>query len=210
MNQLRPAIQRTFLRRQLSTGMEEGPRKALLNVLEAPAGSTLIGSVGGSTATIGGVVHRGPVFIVDGRVFLWDVPQYGIGLDANVGGGGGGSGSASKGAAPTSSDLVDNGVFEGWSSNVLGLLEVVRPTPEILVVGTGAQMQRMPQHLRSYLNGLGMQVEIMSTRHAASTYNLLVQEGRRVAAALLPVIPTSARTGLPLVTVQSGKKPNEL
>ncbi|KAI1796083.1 hypothetical protein LXA43DRAFT_988267 [Ganoderma leucocontextum] len=47
----------------------------------------------------------------------------------------------------------------------------------------------MPPALRQYLNKIGVQVDIMNTRNACSTYNLLAEEGRRVAAALLPLTP---------------------
>lgn len=66
----------------------------------------------------------------------------------------------------------------------------------------------MPPALRQYLSRAGIQVDIMNTvsrasliqtsfsfflkalqRNACSTYNLLAEEGRRVAAALLPLTP---------------------
>ena len=44
-----------------------------------------------------------------------------------------------------------------------------------------------------------MQVEVSTSQNAASTYNVLLAEGRRVACAILPIIPTCARTGKCLV-----------
>ncbi len=57
--------------------------------------------------------------------------------------------------------------------------------PEVILLGTGAR-QRFPDArvLRSALER-GVAVEVMDTRAACRTYNLLVQEGRRVAAALI-------------------------
>lgn len=68
---------------------------------------------------------------------------------------------------------------------------------EILVLGTGKTVVPLPPSLRDYLHDLGIQVDPMSTRNAAATFNLLAEENRRVAAALLPVEKTSARTGEP-------------
>jgi uncharacterized protein len=57
--------------------------------------------------------------------------------------------------------------------------------PEIVLVGTGAR-QRFP-HPRLYrtLTDAGIGVEVMDTPAAARTYNIIVAEGRRVAAALI-------------------------
>ncbi|KAJ3059640.1 hypothetical protein HDU98_004393 [Podochytrium sp. JEL0797] len=162
----------------------------MTSMLSTPPNALQIQKVSSTTLTINNTIHTGGVFLLNGTVLLWDVPQYGIGLPSTTA------------AVPEGQE--DDGVFLGWTKDCFGVLAMVHPMPEIVVVGTGAQMQRLPVRLREYLGGLGCQVE----RHAASTYNLLIQEGRKVAAALLPVIPTSARTGLPLVTVQSGKRPD--
>ncbi|KAI9333114.1 NADH dehydrogenase 1 alpha subcomplex assembly factor 3 [Obelidium mucronatum] len=194
-------LARLAVRRRLFSTASAAPSAAdtpLRNMLDAPSGAPLIAKVGAATVTINNVVHTGGVLVVNNTPLLWDAPQFTLGNAAGLG------------AAPAGANHgANHGVFQRWTTDAFRVFEVVSPTPEILVVGTGAQMQLMPQYLRNYLNSLGMQVEIMSTRHAASTYNLLVQEGRKVAAALLPAIPTSARTGLPLVTVQSGKRPEE-
>eukprot|EP00842_Homolaphlyctis_polyrhiza_P000441 jgi/Hompol1/1398/HPOL_003051-RA len=59
----------------------------------------------------------------------------------------------------------------------------------------------LPPLLRKYLASLGIQIEVLASRQAASTFNVLLQEGRNPAAAFLPLIPTSARSGQPLVEV---------
>ncbi|KAJ7849869.1 DUF498-domain-containing protein, partial [Mycena olivaceomarginata] len=76
-----------------------------------------------------------------------------------------------------------------WGREHLRVFEAVVPRPEILVLGTGAEMAHPPPSVRAYLAGLGIQVEVMSSRNACSTYNLLAEEGRRVAAALAPETP---------------------
>lgn len=62
---------------------------------------------------------------------------------------------------------------------------VVALEPELVVLGTGAR-QRFPsaELLRPLLEA-GIGVEVMDTGAACRTYNILVGEGRRVAAALL-------------------------
>lgn len=60
-------------------------------------------------------------------------------------------------------------------------------TIDVLFVGTGAEIRALPVDLRSRLEGAGIGVEIMATPPACRTYNVLLSEGRRVAAALLPV-----------------------
>ncbi|KAJ7102650.1 NADH dehydrogenase 1 alpha subcomplex assembly factor 3 [Mycena crocata] len=76
-----------------------------------------------------------------------------------------------------------------WGREHLAMFEVAVPKPEILILGTGVEMAHPPPSFRSYLTGLGIQVDVMSTRNACSTYNLLSEEGRRVAAALAPIAP---------------------
>ncbi|KAL9939258.1 hypothetical protein V8E36_002071 [Tilletia maclaganii] len=79
--------------------------------------------------------------------------------------------------------------WEGWVAEqeaVWKALEVVQPRPEILIFGTGKTVLPLPANIKKYLNSLGMQVDVQNTRAACSTYNLLVEEGRRVGVALLP------------------------
>ncbi|KAJ1543949.1 hypothetical protein HK405_008958 [Cladochytrium tenue] len=168
----------------------------------ALGGGKLVQRVAAGSVRVGDVLAAGPVAVINGAVFLWDAPQYGVGgpdeaaLDARV--------DAARRSEGSVEMVVDNpaSVFHGWTTDVLKLFEVVEPPPDLLVLGTGERVQVLPQFLRAYLHSLGIQVEVMSSRNAAFTYNLLLQEGRRVATALLPIIPTSARTGRPLVKIQ--------
>lgn len=59
---------------------------------------------------------------------------------------------------------------------------------EIILFGTGSDPKPLPKEVKQYLNSLGVQSDVMSTRNAASTYNVLIQEGRKVAAMLVPEI----------------------
>lgn len=58
---------------------------------------------------------------------------------------------------------------------------------DVLFVGTGAETAHIPADLRQRLEEAGLGVEAMNSPAAARTYNVLLSEGRRVAAALLPV-----------------------
>lgn len=76
---------------------------------------------------------------------------------------------------------------------------------ELLLFGTGKSAHLPPPKFRDYLSKVGVQIDVMDTvsggsmhrlraltcqqRNACSTYNLLAEEGRRVAAALLPIQP---------------------
>ncbi|KAJ4825849.1 hypothetical protein Tsubulata_023363 [Turnera subulata] len=68
----------------------------------------------------------------------------------------------------------------------LSIFQVVRPVPEILIVGCGRNVQHIDPELRCFIRSTGMKLEAIDSRNAASTYNILNEEGRIVAAALLP------------------------
>ena len=60
---------------------------------------------------------------------------------------------------------------------------------DVLFVGTGADIAHVPAAFRSALEDAGLGVEAMASPAACRTYNVLLSEGRRVALALLPVLP---------------------
>jgi uncharacterized protein len=64
----------------------------------------------------------------------------------------------------------------------------VRESVEVVLLGCGARLTQVPPELRRLLRGAGLNVEIMDTGAACRTYNLMLAEDRRVAAALLPPI----------------------
>lgn len=61
--------------------------------------------------------------------------------------------------------------------------------PEVLLVGTGGRQKLLPHETLRPLLAVGIGVEVMDTQAAARTYNILMAEGRRVVAALLPTSP---------------------
>lgn len=60
---------------------------------------------------------------------------------------------------------------------------------DVLFIGTGAETAHVPPDLRHALEEAGVGLEAMNSPAAARTYNVLLSEGRRVAAALIPVDP---------------------
>lgn len=59
------------------------------------------------------------------------------------------------------------------------------PRPEILILGTGARLEWPGGELRRAARAAGIALEAMDSGAAARTWNLLVAEGRRVAALIL-------------------------
>lgn len=56
---------------------------------------------------------------------------------------------------------------------------------DVLLVGMGPEIAPLPRPLRTALEEAGIGVEVMSTPSACRTYNILLVEQRRVAAALI-------------------------
>jgi len=70
------------------------------------------------------------------------------------------------------------------------LEHVARPDapspPEVVLIGTGARQRFLSPSLLRPLIKAGIGVEMMDTQAASRTYNILMAEGRRVVAALIP------------------------
>lgn len=63
------------------------------------------------------------------------------------------------------------------------------PAIEVLLLGCGKQMTLIPAKLRQELRDKGTPPDFMDTGAASRTYNILLGEGRRVAAALIALPP---------------------
>ncbi len=74
----------------------------------------------------------------------------------------------------------------GGLSDTAGPLSLVGKI-DVLFVGMGAEIAHVPLPFRTALEEAGIGVEVMSSPAACRTYNVLLSEGRRIAAALLPV-----------------------
>lgn len=58
---------------------------------------------------------------------------------------------------------------------------------DVLFIGMGDEIAPLPAPLRGALEDAGIGVEVMASPPACRSYNVLLAEGRRIAAALLPV-----------------------
>lgn len=86
--------------------------------------------------------------------------------------------------------LVPEGIVTWAGLPDLGPFLERAETFDVLLVGTGASMGSLPEGFaaaRRALEARGAGVEIMATPSACRTYNVLLGEGRRVAAALMPI-----------------------
>jgi uncharacterized protein len=85
--------------------------------------------------------------------------------------------------------------IQSWSVSTPNRIDVASLTSviteigriDMLIVGTGEQALPPDSPFAQALRNLGLAVEVMDTPAAARTYNVLFEEGRRVAAALLAV-----------------------
>ncbi|KAG9152256.1 hypothetical protein Leryth_023430 [Lithospermum erythrorhizon] len=76
--------------------------------------------------------------------------------------------------------------FSEVTPESLSIFQTLRPVPEILVLGCGRNIQPVSPELRRFIRSTGMKLEAVDTRNASSTYNILNEEGRIVAAAMIP------------------------
>ncbi|KAL2218944.1 hypothetical protein M432DRAFT_656433 [Thermoascus aurantiacus ATCC 26904] len=72
---------------------------------------------------------------------------------------------------------------------VWGLLGLIWPRPDLLILGLGASVFPISPETRRHINSLGIRIEVQDTRNAAAQFNLLATERgvSEVAAALIPV-----------------------
>ncbi|KAK1583426.1 hypothetical protein Q3G72_023658 [Acer saccharum] len=76
--------------------------------------------------------------------------------------------------------------FSEITPDSLSIFQLVRPIPEILILGCGRYIEPVDPEVRRFIRSIGIKLEAIDSRNASSTYNILNEEGRIVAAALLP------------------------
>ena len=78
-----------------------------------------------------------------------------------------------------------------WSGALtLDALEpILADHPEVLLIGTGTQHRMLPPELRQALKNRAIATDTMNTGAACRTFNILLGESRRVAAAVM--LPTA-------------------
>ena len=81
-----------------------------------------------------------------------------------------------------------SGAFTDLAEQDFAGLAAMSSDIDVLLLGTGARGEFFPPKLRAALKDKGLIVDVMDTGAACRTYNVLMAEGRRVAAALLPVM----------------------
>ena len=84
--------------------------------------------------------------------------------------------------APEPWVVTDNQTLD---ANAIEQLLTLRP--EVLLIGTGARQQFPPVETLAALYSASVGFEVMDTRAACRTFNILAGEGRTVVAALLPI-----------------------
>lgn len=77
--------------------------------------------------------------------------------------------------------------FEDLTNGDFAEITGADPKPEILLLGAGNRGALLPADLRAELRAAGIIAECMDTGAACRTFNVLVGEDRRVAAALFAV-----------------------
>jgi uncharacterized protein len=88
---------------------------------------------------------------------------------------------------PSGMRALTPGTIEALTADDLADLAAERDAIDFVLVGTGAKMQRLPKSLTEWLDRMAAHHDAMSTSAAVSTYNVLLAEGRRVAAILIAV-----------------------
>ncbi len=107
--------------------------------------------------------------------------------------GGGGfriAGAAQRGSVLVFPERVLAWPVESFAEITLeSLAEVTAETPavELLLIGCGARLPPIPFGLRKDLAGAGIVAEFMDTGAACRTFNVLLSEDRRAAAALIAI-----------------------
>lgn len=76
---------------------------------------------------------------------------------------------------------------EGFTPEAFAAVLAERGAIDVLLVGSGGAVAVLPDALRWTFRDAGIRVDVMATGAAARTYNIMLAEGRRVAAALVAV-----------------------
>lgn len=124
------------------------------------------------------------IILVGGEAFEWE-PWRIIAPENNP---------ATQAATPGPGMLLDTrrGTL-AFPTQTLGLLELLHPKPDLLIIGTGGKLWMLDAATRKYIGDvLGCRIDAMDTPNAAAAYNLLAKErgiegGAGVGAILLPI-----------------------
>jgi len=122
------------------------------------------------------------ILLVDGEAFQWR-PWIRSGQKDKTFGAG-----VKENNAMTGKLLNSKGQWE-VDGEAWGVLDLVWPKPDLLIIGTGPSIMLISPATRRRINELGIRIEVQDTRNAAAQYNLLATERgvEQVAAALIPM-----------------------
>jgi len=122
------------------------------------------------------------VMLVGGEAFRWK-PWVREGRKEGTIGGGGKADDARTGRL-----INSKGQWE-VDQSAWGVLDVVWPKPDLLIIGTGPSIIPLSPTTRKHINDQGIRIEVQDTRNAAAQFNLLATERgiQQVAAALVPM-----------------------
>jgi uncharacterized protein len=87
--------------------------------------------------------------------------------------------------------VLPNQLIENWTALSIAELQfhhfdaLITLSPEIILLGTGPKHIFPNQSLLSQVTKTGIGIEIMDTGAACRTFNILAEEGRHIAAAVL-------------------------
>lgn len=101
-----------------------------------------------------------------------------------------------QGATHEGAVLLTERVLEPWNATDLtaagaddvAAIIAARDDFDFILIGSGPRMVLMGKAAREALKAAGIRFDVMDTGAACRTFNVLAAEGRRVAAALLPVV----------------------
>ena len=88
---------------------------------------------------------------------------------------------------PTVTAPVKISRAEDLTLEALSFLKTLPVPTELLVLGCGARAVFVPPDRRAALKAAGLGLEVVDTGSACRIYNVLLAEGRRVAAVLIPL-----------------------
>lgn len=161
-----------------------------MNILSStPAPSTAVDACmdDGFALNSGLKVTGSGVMLVGGEAFRWRPWVKEETREGTIGSGG--AGHMSDGARSVGAKLRNQkGQFE-VDRHAWGVLDLVWPKPDLLILGTGPNIVPVSPETRRHLSALGIRVEVQDTRNAAAQFNLLATERgvQQVVAALIPI-----------------------
>ena len=101
------------------------------------------------------------------------------------------SGTVHEGAVAVFPDHTESWAYDGdvsgLSADDFSLVTERAAEVDVVLLGTGKAMSMLPHEIRAALKAKGLNVESLDSGAACRTYNVLMTEGRRVVALLLPL-----------------------